>query len=108
MLASFFDVDVCSLAERESKLNPAGKRRTARGAGGRAGGSDCTGSPVTALLARPVRDRRQNTPTGHAREGLRSTTIQRKRGKDDGNRRREEWRCTGKASDSSYGALSRR
>ena len=28
------------------------------GAGGRAGGTDCTGSPVTALLARPVRDRR--------------------------------------------------
>ena len=43
MLASFFEVDVCSLAKRESKLNPAEKRRTARGAGGRAGGTDCTG-----------------------------------------------------------------
>jgi hypothetical protein len=31
-----------------------------------------------------------NTPAGHARENLRSTTIQRKRGKDDGNRRRED------------------
>ena len=44
--------------ERESKLNPVGKRRTARAAGGRAGGTNCTGSPVTAVLARPVRDRR--------------------------------------------------
>src|SRR5436305_3481167 len=58
MLASFFEVDVCSLTKMESKLNPVGKRRTARGVGGRAGGSDCTGSAVTALLARPVRDRR--------------------------------------------------
>ena len=31
MLASFFEVDVCSLAKRESKLNPAEK-------GGRRGG----------------------------------------------------------------------
>jgi len=35
---SFFAVDVCSLAKTESKLNPEGKRRTARGAGGRAFG----------------------------------------------------------------------
>src|ERR1700730_6784191 len=58
MLASFFEVDVCSRTKRESKLNPVGKRRTERGAGGRAGGTECTGSPVTAVLARPVRERR--------------------------------------------------
>src|ERR1035437_8717485 len=38
MMFSFFEVDVCSLAGTESKLNPEGKRRTARGDGGRAFG----------------------------------------------------------------------
>ena len=65
--------------------------RTARGAGGRAGGTDCTGLPVTALLARPVRGTDgPHTLTGHAPEILRSTTFQRE-GQDDSNRRREEW-----------------
>jgi hypothetical protein len=49
-----------------------------------------------------------NTPAGHAHENLRSTTIQRARGEDDGHRRREEWRYRGTASDSPYGALSGR
>ena len=92
MLASFFEVDVWLSRQKGEQTQPSGKRRTARGAGGRAGGTDCTGLPVTAWLARPVRDRRPNTPTGHAREHLRSTTIQRARGKDGGNRRREEGR----------------
>jgi hypothetical protein len=38
MMFSFFEVDVCSLAGTESKLNPEGKRRTARGDGERAFG----------------------------------------------------------------------
>src|SRR5712691_13213119 len=58
MLASFFEVDVWLSRQKGEQTQPSGKRRTARGAGGRAGGTDCTGLPVTALLARPVRDRR--------------------------------------------------
>jgi hypothetical protein len=75
------------------------------------GGTDCTGFPVTAVLARPARDRlAPNTPAGHAREDLRSTTIQREKGKDDGNRRREKgrYRDLRKASDSACGGALRR
>src|SRR5436853_80019 len=62
MLASFFEVDVWLSRQKGEQTQPSKKRRTARGAGGRAGGTDCTGSPVTALLARPVRD-----PKAHIR-----------------------------------------
>src|SRR5260221_14697976 len=58
MLASFFEVDVWLSREKGEQPHPGGKRGPARGAGGRAGGTECAGSPVTALLARPVRDRR--------------------------------------------------
>ena len=63
----------------ESKLNPEGKRRTAGGVGRRAEGTTVHRRPVTALLARPVRDRRQETPAKHAREHLRAPTTRRPR-----------------------------
>src|SRR5258705_13677030 len=90
MLASFFNVHVELVRKKGKKTHHREKRRTAGGAGESAGGTDCTGLPVTASLARPVPDRRPNTPAGRARENLRSTTIQRLRGKDDGTRCCEE------------------
>ena len=76
---SFFAVDVCSLAKTESKLNPQGKRRTARGDGRRAFGAGMHRLSVTAWLARPVRDRRltrSQEPAGRAREDLRRFATQ--------------------------------
>ena len=52
----------------ESKLNPEGKRRTERGAGGRAGGTGLHRVNRDSLLARPVRDRRLKT-TSRRRAG---------------------------------------
>lgn len=43
----------------ESKLNPEGKRRMERGAGGRAGGTGLHRINRDSVLARPVRDRRR-------------------------------------------------
>ena len=48
-----------------------------RGAGGRAGGTRLHGRFVTATLARPVRDRRLETPAGQPRGNLRAAMIQR-------------------------------
>jgi hypothetical protein len=103
MLASFFEVEVCSLAGKGEQTQPGGKKEDGGGAGGRAGGTDCTGSPVTAVLARPVLDRRRKHAAGLPRENLRSTTTQRERGNDDGTRRREEeGQRLQKASDSAF------
>src|SRR5580704_5383819 len=93
MLASFFEVDVCSLARKGEQTQPGGKKED--GAGGRWA---CRRD----RLHRFIRDsfagaacagpEGQNTPADHARENLRSTTIQRARDKDDGHRRCEERR----------------
>src|SRR5258705_13764807 len=79
MLASFFEVDVWLSRQKGEQTQPSGKRRTARGVGGRAGGTDCTGLPVTALLARPVRDRLPTHAHWPRARNLRSTTLQRER-----------------------------
>jgi hypothetical protein len=74
MLASFFEVDVCSLARKGEQTQLGRKKEDGAEAGVRAGGPKSTGSPVTAVLARPVRDRR---PT-HAPLATRANTCARR------------------------------
>src|SRR5437667_9404375 len=94
MLASFFEVDVCSLARKGEQTQPGGKKEDS--AGGRWACRRDRLHRVTrdsfagAACAGPEGP---NTPDGHAREHLRSTTIQRARGTHDGNRRCEDRRA---------------